>query len=327
MPDPKDELLPLIRLAIAPSSNEVFKAKQVILRVLTDGEPHTTDELLDLLRMDEAPSSQRDALIAAARGNIEAAVTPEHPAISYNRLRLAAAEALGDLVGQGLIIESQLDQREGIAIQKSIDFKYAISSGPGSRSEGHLQVLSKAPRLPLSGYRLRYGVRNEPTRLPLLDPSLFSEGLSALKLAASATRCLEEGLAAHRAGLYLAATSLLGAYVEAAWYAVAEIMKPVHRSLAKALTDGSTARIQRGVYESLKGTPDVGSEADDLLSFASLVRTIRNYGVHPTSVDATSETYFTEAGSGLLIMKVHHHVHALNRAVGRWNEEHGAVTT
>lgn len=56
--------------------------------------------------------------------------------------------------------------------------------------------------------------------------------------------------------------------------------------------------------------------ADDLGSFASFIRTVRTYGIHPNIVDdEAAEDVLTEAGCFSIIQRGHAHLIALLAAV------------
>lgn len=56
---------------------------------------------------------------------------------------------------------------------------------------------------------------------------------------------------------------------------------------------------------------------DELLAHAAVLRDLRNYGVHPTTVRDDLERYFTEDTCALLIVETHHHLTSLAGAVER----------
>jgi hypothetical protein len=111
--------------------------------------------------------------------------------------------------------------------------------------------------------------------------------------------------------VFLAASSLLGAVVEEAWYAAGQRLRTA-ASRVDALVDGDrTAQLQGAVAaarrDSLPGNRTW--EADALSQFARLMRDIRNYGVHPRQVtDGGIELYFTEDKCGLLFLEAHRHL-------------------
>jgi hypothetical protein len=116
---------------------------------------------------------------------------------------------------------------------------------------------------------------------------------------------------------------MLGAAVESAWYAVGSIMASSIPRLAAAITDGTTARVERDVRDNLKTTPGVGDEATDLFAFAQHARQLRNYGAHPTENDTVLRAHLSESGIGLLIQQTHLHLTRLDLAASAWLQHHG----
>jgi len=47
---------------------------------------------------------------------------------------------------------------------------------------------------------------------------------------------------------------------------------------------------------------------DELLATASLLRELRNYGVHPLKVRDDLERYFNEEACGLLLLRTHNYL-------------------
>jgi len=112
---------------------------------------------------------------------------------------------------------------------------------------------------------------------------------------------------------YMACTALLGVVNEAAWYKAAErIGTP---ALAKLIEDGATAKLQARVADFLRGVKRIGTVPDELLAHAAVLRDLRNYGVHPTTVRDDLERYFTEDTCALLIVETHYHPATLAGAV------------
>jgi hypothetical protein len=138
--------------------------------------------------------------------------------------------------------------------------------------------------------------------------------LTTLGLGPRTERSLREAIESYRRGVFLAASSLLGAAVEGAWYAAGQRMRSTAPQV-DALVDGDrTAQLQGAVAATLRDALPGNRrwEADALSQFARLMRDIRNYGVHPGQVtDGDIEVYFTEDKCGLLFLEAHRHLKRL----------------
>jgi hypothetical protein len=116
---------------------------------------------------------------------------------------------------------------------------------------------------------------------------------------------------AYRRGLFLAAASLLGATVEGAWFAAGQLLRTRSAAIDELVDSDRTAQLQDAVAthigEQLQKTQRW--KAKQLSTFAALMRSIRNYGVHPRGVaDDDVEAYFEEDTSGLLFLNVRAHL-------------------
>jgi hypothetical protein len=119
-----------------------------------------------------------------------------------------------------------------------------------------------------------------------LEPDVFIANLASLGLDPRTERSLREAIESYRRGVFLAASSLLGAAVEGAWDAAGQRLRPTAPQV-DALVDGDrTAQLQGAVAAALRDSlaDNRKWEADALSQFARLMRDIRNYGVHPRQV-------------------------------------------
>jgi hypothetical protein len=163
-------------------------------------------------------------------------------------------------------------------------------------------VLSDVVRLP---HRLRQ------QGLWGLEPDVFITDLASLGLDPRTERSLREAIESYRRGVFLAASSLLGAAVEGAWYATGQRLRATVPRV-DALVDGDrTAQLQGAVAAALRDSLPSNRrwEADALSQFARLMRDIRNYDVHPRQVtDGDIEVYVTADKCGLLFPEAHRHL-------------------
>jgi hypothetical protein len=166
-------------------------------------------------------------------------------------------------------------------------------------------VLSDAVRLP---HRLRQ------EGLWGIEPDIFVADLASLGLDPRTERSLREAIEPYRRGVFLAASSLLGAAVEGAWYAAAQCLRSAVPALDQLADGDRTAQLQGAVTTALRDSLPGNRkwEAEALSQFARLMRDIRNYGAHPRQMtDGDIEVYFAEDKCGLLFLEAHRHLKRL----------------
>lgn len=151
------------------------------------------------------------------------------------------------------------------------------------------------------------------------DADLFVADLSDLGLDATTLSVLRESIDCYRRRLFRASAVLLGVVIEGAWYTAAESAKQLSPELERVLQDDlATAKVQKRLVDLLRKTKDIGKTApDELHSHASLMRAIRNYGVHPRpgQNEKDLERFFTEEGCGLLLLNARQHLKTLSESV------------
>jgi hypothetical protein len=238
-------------------------------------------------------------------------ITATAPMIARRRLWAAATEAIAELAAAGLLIPADqntvpAEERGPQPFPEITMIGYKHPSGGDS-----VRVL---PGLPLlaEAYRLPHALRGRPAWH--LDVDLFAADLSELELDPRTRRTLHEALEAFRRGLFLAAANLLGGATEGAWYAAAERLMAIEPNLRRPLEKDQTAKIEKLVHELAQSVRR--TEADELLAHASLMREIRNYGVHPrTSETPRLEDHFSEDTCGMLVLATHRHLRLLAEVV------------
>ncbi len=300
------ELTRAITRHAEPGRIDIVRAKQHLLGQLGDGLPHRTETLIAsvaaLFGTDPLGHPQIDL---PDRASAEAVVTADHPVVAEIRADRTAREALAELGAGGMLIAAGSGTFAGA---ESITLTYQI---PGSAAGLVLQVprpgvLSDIVQLP---HRLReqgmWGV----------EPDIFIADLASLGLDPRTERSLREAIESYRRGVYLAAASLLGAAVEGAWYAAGQRLRHASPRVDQLVNRDRTAQLQAAVTATLRDHMVAGHrswEADALSQFASLMRNIRNYGVHPRQLtDGDIEVYFTEDKCGLLFLETHRHLKQL----------------
>jgi hypothetical protein len=122
----------------------------------------------------------------------------------------------------------------------------------------------------------------------------------------------------HR-GLYLAASSLLAAASEAAWFNLARAVKQPGAKLQGLIESGrDIAEVIRLTEQHLTEIRVVRSLITEVVSQAHLFREIRNYALHPVEEhDADRETWLTETGATLLMISARRYFVKLSRLHAR----------
>ena len=310
----QEELEAVIRSNVSPSFTETVRAKMQIREIVADGAPHGIRELQRCLIEQEglpepADGARLEVTSAEAIGGV---VHPGQPIIAAYRLALAAAEAVQDLVSQGILVPvaepPRHEDSNPIVGGDAIRIPYQFGSVGTS-----VAIRSRLGQFSLA-YRLAPRFVGQEW---FFEPDIFTANLETLALDRRTRRCILEALAAYRQGLHLATASLLGAASEGAWYAAGEKLRHLDNQLDKALDEDRTAKVVNRVAELLRRVPPRG-EADELVSQASLMRQLRNYGVHPRGNETDYlERYFNESGAGLLLLETYSYLQRLDAAVER----------
>lgn len=298
------ELEPWITKLVTPTVGDVLRSKRSVLEQLEDGTPREASELewalVDEARIQRRPSGD-DRLDVPIGSNVEASVDATDPLIEGQRFYLATRIALSESESEG-IIQAVEDPRNPHLM---IPVQYG---GQG----GRVSIRLGLPMLSAAGYQLARRIRGDV--LPLLDIDLFTAELAPLNLDDRGLRCIREALAAHRHGLFLSCISLLGAASESAWWRLAERLKSASPSVADAVEkEASAATLMRVVYEVLSERKGMKSAAAELYAYATYLRELRNYGIHPRRADpeATEENALTEEGCSLLLLQTQRYLERL----------------
>jgi hypothetical protein len=268
------ELAQAVREHAQPDRIDIVRAKRHLLGQLGDGQPHLTRTLIasvaTLLGAEPLGHPQIDL---PSRDSVRTMVTADHPVTAAIRADLTAREALAELAADGMLIAAGAGPFAG-SDEMMLSFQLP-GYAAGQRLRLHRPaMISDVVRLP---HRLR---QQGPWGL---EPDVFIADLASLCLDPRTERSLREAIESYRRGVFLAASGLLGAAVEGAWYAAGQRLRTA-ASRVDALVDGDrTTQLQGAVAaaqrDSLPGNRTW--EADALSQFARLMRDIRNYGVHP----------------------------------------------
>jgi hypothetical protein len=71
------------------------------------------------------------------------------------------------------------------------------------------------------------------------------------------------------------------------------------------------------VFDILRTVPSLGTAVDEAYAFASFLRDLRNYGVHPAMERDDLERFFSEEECGLLVLRIHHYLVNVGEMVGQ----------
>jgi hypothetical protein len=304
---------------IQPRRNEVRRAKHVVLQAFESNPLWRTWDLVKQARdvlgfpdPDPNPGLQK----------VDLRVEPfdeNHRVVVALRGTLAIQLALAELDTCGVILRAATDGQEtGSPISASVKFKLEDVHGSYTTE----QVRTGAAYV-ASGYLMASFEALEQAWY--LDADLLTEDTGGLQLNDRARRALSEALRAYRSGLYLACASLLGVVSEAMWYEAAHrILESGYKSgsLTKAIANTATADVIKRVGEAIeqegKGLPS--STRSELVSHATLLRGLRNYGVHPAEEDSLLAKHFEEDTCGLLIARMATYLRQLGEATGAVEE-------
>ncbi len=298
-----EQTMEALRRAVLPSEADILAAKASV-RARLDHAAATTSSLVAEVVADLGVPVSREMETYNIQPELEpeAAVDREAAPLKRQRLSQATRLALAELAAEGVIVPARTPNSDRIAIR--------IHRGGTTGSE-HVPV--STPDL-ADAYRTKPGIESA-TSPPLLTSAEFASGLGEL-LTPRARECLEEALAAYRRGLYLSAVNLLGAVSEAAWYEIAARLQGTVPELAEPVDNNRTGEVQRLVAKAfVDNRGRARSMTNELVSHASYLRDLRNYGVHPRADQDPGQGHaFTETGCFVLIIESHRYLARLREA-------------
>jgi hypothetical protein len=135
----------------------------------------------------------------------------------------------------------------------------------------------------------------------LLPVEEMLEGISDV-VGRRGAQLVRESRRALQRGLYVAASSLLAAASEAAWFNLGRAVAQPHTKLAKLVEDGDqAAEIIRLTGDRLRTLGAGRVRVTEPVSQGHQFRDLRNYALHPTQEhEADREAWLTEAGATVL---------------------------
>ena len=293
---------------VTPSPTDIRRATRAVLSALEGGHSLFTGALVRVVCAAAGISADQKPEVRFTEQPAVAGVRDDEPGLLGVRWRWAALEAIAELAAQGQLVPSAgspqaQDRRHHLGVPDRISISHP-RGGEGIPIEAWPPTVGEA-------YRLSLGARRGSW---YSEPTLFADGLESLALDDRGRRALEEALRAYRRGLYLAAASLLGVVSESAWYSAARRTQPHSNELAAAIDADRTAEMQRLLSEHFRANKIRGTA--ELHAQASLLRELRNYGVHPAGeIEDDLERWFEEETVGLLLLQTRHYLLELAQAV------------
>jgi hypothetical protein len=301
---------------IQPSRNDVRRAKTAILAALDDETIRGTGHLIAAARKALGLPSLEPLPM-----KIDCTREPPNPdstPVAAFRGSLAGQHALAELAARGVIIPGKVDDALNREDEVPAVTYFKLVHIGGTTNTDRLSTGA-----PETAFAYRMGSWPNLEDPWYLDPDLLSsDELAGVQLNERASRSLGEALDAYRQGLYLACASLLGVVSEAVWYeGAARVIESRGGwgALDKAVRSTATADViqlvAQAIREQASGAKLRRTTADELVAEATVMRELRNYGVHPAQEDAHLERWFEEDTCGLLIARMYRYLRQLTRAL------------
>ena len=215
------------------------------------------------------------------------------PHIMVLRGKHAVRQAIAELTAEGFITRGDGNVYEPQPQRFSIQYSGGASSA---------DVWLSSPRIAPENEDRRYQLlRPSPSEETLLPADEMLVGVGGL-LGARGGQLVLESRRALRRGLYVAASSLLAAASEAAWFSLGRAVAQPGQKLAKLVQDGEqAAEVIRLTGDRLLELHAPRVRVTEVVSQGHQFRDIRNYALHPAGEhDAEREAWLTEAGATVL---------------------------
>lgn len=300
----EEPFIAAVQKAATPTEGDVLVARGVVLAAFVETDvPVVTTEFEDrwLAAVGvhrPADRTRFTALPATEPGRHLADPDPQDPHLATFRGKHAVRRALAQLVAEGVLTRAEGNQYQ--PNPESIPTDY-----PGGSS--HVPVLVHSPVIDVNNgsYSRFMPVRSADRdgSEVLLPVEELLAGLDGL-LGSRGMTMVRESRRALQRGLYLAASSLLAAASEAAWFNLARALPSPSSTLAKKVEDGrDIAEVIRLTIQELQALrPKPGSAMlTEVSTQAHMFREVRNYALHPVEPhDGDRETWLSEAGATLL---------------------------
>lgn len=282
-----------------------MQATSVVLQSAADGDPVAfNDAVAAVCQVHGVSSSTAHQTFHVGDDDVES--LRNTAVIRYVRCLYATQLVVARLAAQGTIVP--LDKPGSTHAEVRVPFE---SGGGMMTTSGQLSIAASAVVVP-NRFMLTPGLQ-VTADVPLLASEKWSEGIGPL-LTGRLPRLLDEALDAYRRGRYLSAATLIGSVAEGGWTRAGEMLRGRATKLDDALDEDRIAEVQKRLIELFRANKI--RSADDLSSFATHVRTVRNYGIHPNAADNdAAEQALTEVGCFSLMQRTHSHLISLLSAV------------
>lgn len=290
-----------IEAAVVATERDIVEAGQVILEILTASttaiERDFHQELMARRGVLIDPSGR--SVVTIVNGEFQGPLESE-PAVANLRLLTAVREALARASVDGIVVRVEGDLYGERPASINIDQRFGNGSSGGS-----VRVPTRSPVFGVDGSNARWRLLRDASHTTVVLARENLAGSFAELLGPRGEEVLKEALACFRRGRYLAATDLLAAASEAAWFTIASLVGDDEK-LHAAVTHGDSAAIviNKTADAILRAKALNAQVLNDARAQAAHLRDLRNYGVHPVGrPDAHREDAFTEAGCSILFMR------------------------
>jgi hypothetical protein len=285
--------------AVTPTAGDVMIAKTAALTLLQQAKtPRRISDIEDawLTAQDAGRPPERSSYQAsqsAEPGRRYADPDRQDPHIMEIRGRHAVRQAIAELTAEGLITQGEGNVYD--PQPQRIPILY-----PGGGDSAPVHVFS--PFIAAENDDRRYQLlRPSAPADSLLPVEEMLEGIGEL-LGSRGAQLVRESRRALQRGLYVAASSLLAAASEAAWFNLGRAVAQPDTRLAKLVEDGDqAAEVIRLTGERLRGLHAPRALVTEVVSQGHHFRDIRNYALHPSRKhESDREAWLTEAGATML---------------------------
>lgn len=278
--------------AVRPTATDLLEARECIMRNLDKAESASFVQIrTDMLRA-HGLTWKNDGRVdfEGTHGHL-LGLNEADPLLQQQRIDYALREVFAQLVAEGAVLPV-----EAHGSAPAVGSVY-VQNSSGTTSfdyEHHYAQFSQTGRWKSAtapAHRSALANVNLPDELPeLLGP----RGVQVL---AEAIRCFHKGL-------FVAATDLLAAASEAAWFKLGGYIAD-DAQLADLVKSGTNAaKVIERTADSIQRTRAWNAQQlNDLRARAAHLRDLRNYGLHPVGIpDDDREPAFGEAGCAVLFM-------------------------
>lgn len=295
----EDAFVEALTKAVTPTPGDIMIARTAVLALL--GKASTPQRISDF---EDAWLGAQDASRPPERTMYHASdsTTPgrrfadpdrRDPHIMEFRAKHAVRQAIAELTAEGLITRGEGNVYDPQPQRISVQYNGGGSSAP---------VWVFSPRI---------APENDDRRYQLLRPSTSEDALLPAEqmledvgdlLGTRGEQLVRESRRALQRGLYVAASSLLAAASEAAWFNLGRAIAQPGLKLARLVEEGEqAAEVLRLTADRLLELHAPRVRVTELVSQGHQFRDIRNYALHPTGEhEADREAWLTEAGATVL---------------------------